>query len=124
MKKLLTFLFLTLLFTTYSQDSYDNYLTPSYTFQTKTFDTDSKINLNLSASPHYGNEPSFPLGLGMILGGSTFIVAGLLTVPDYEVAPDGTTKTKPFWRQGARMLAIVSGAGVLTAGVVISIGGY
>lgn len=69
----------------------------------------------------YRDESSIPLPVGMMLGGATFITAGLLTVPDYSVGPNGETQTKPFFRQGARMMAIMTGAGVFTAGVVISI---
>jgi hypothetical protein len=57
----------------------------------------------------------------MMIGGSAFIVAGLLTVPDYDVLDDGTTQTKPFWRQGARMLSIVTGGGLITAGIIVSL---
>lgn len=69
----------------------------------------------------YRNESAIPLPVGMMLGGAAFMTAGFLTTPDYSVGPNGETQTKPFFRQGARMLAIMSGAGFFTAGVVISI---
>ncbi len=100
----------------FSQYSVDNPM-----FEDK--DIDLKLNMLdiTSTSPTRYGEPSLPLGPSMMIGGTAFVVAGLLTVPDYDVLEDGTTQTKPFWRQGARMLAIVSGGGLFTAGIIISL---
>jgi hypothetical protein len=91
-------------------------------------DLDINLNLNMiennSSYPKYSNSNnSGSIGLGLISGGVLFATAGLLTVPDYEVMPDGTTKTKPFFKQGARMLAITTGGACFLTGIVVSIGG-
>lgn len=70
----------------------------------------------------YSNQGS--IGVGMIGGGAMFIVGGLLTIPDYNVGPNGETITKPFFKQGARMLAIMTGGVCLTTGVIISLNGH
>jgi hypothetical protein len=54
-----------------------------------------------------------------MLGGATFIVAGLLTPPSY--VGGSTTERKPFFQQ-AKIWPILSGALVFTGGIVISIG--
>jgi len=54
-------------------------------------DIDLKLNMLSSTSPTRYGEPSLPLGPSMMIGGAAFVVAGLLTVPDYDVLEDGTT---------------------------------
>ena len=85
------------------------------------------IDLHLDQSqlqlskPRY-NDRSGSIGLGLISGGALFMTAGFLTVPDYETQPNGTTTTKPFFRQGARMLSIVTGSALFVTGIVVTIG--
>ena len=120
MKTLLLSAFLTLTSFLYCQDSFGN--ADLYTGSSIP-QINLHLEMNVSQSKSYGyNESHMPLGLGMMLGGAVFTTAGLLTVPDYEVGPNGETVTKPFFRQGARMMAIMTGAGVFTAGCIISIG--
>jgi len=114
MKKLLLFIMLSLSLLSFSQYSVDSPILLNK-------DIDLKLNMLSSTSPTRYGEPSLPLGPSMMIGGAAFVVAGLLTVPDYDVLEDGTTQTKPFWRQGARMLAIVTGGGLFTAGIIISL---
>lgn len=132
MKTFLLSLFITITSITFSQSSYSdfnismntyNQSNPYMVMNTNTPKLGLNINTNTRVSlGGYGyNDSSIPLGVGMMLGGATFITAGLLTVPDYDVGPNGETQTKPFWRQGARMLAVMTGAGLFTAGIVISI---
>jgi len=83
------------------------------------------INLNLQTQSKYstyGRNNQGSLGVGLMGGGAMFIAAGLLTVPDYNVGPNGETITKPFFKQGARMLAIMTGGICITTGVIILIG--
>jgi hypothetical protein len=130
MKKVLFTLFVMLSLFGNTQTSYAdmqisvNTYTPSNPYVIASVERPT-INLNLTSSTRlvsYGyNDSKIPLGVGMMLGGVTFVTAGLLTIPDYDVGPNGETQTKPFWRQGARMLAVMTGAGLFKAGIVISI---
>jgi len=76
------------------------------------------IELNLNTSYGYPEESNMPIGVGMMLGGATFIVAGLLTPPSY--IGGSTTEMKPFFQQ-AKIWPILTGALVFTGGIVISI---
>ena len=72
------------------------------------------ITLNLPSSP----SPNMPIGPGMMIGGATFVVAGLLT-PSVMVA-GSTTQKQPAYKQ-PKMLPIISGALVFTIGVGITL---
>ena len=119
LKRLFTAIFILLGMNLFSQYSTDSYLEKEYT----------QINLNLdmveettsSNSYGYGNETR--IGPYMALGGAVMTTAGLLTVPDYYLDDNGYIQKKPFFRQGARMLAIVTGATLTTVGLVITISG-
>jgi hypothetical protein len=111
MKKLILFLMLST--TATAQDSYQKPID---------LHLESIEYTNLNAPKSRYNEPNGSIGLGLISGGALFMTAGFLTVPDYETQPNSTTTTKPFFRQGARMMAIMTGAVCLTTGIVISIG--
>ena len=75
------------------------------------------INLNL---PQPAYVPTIRTGPMMMIGGATFIAAGLLTPPTMVA---GTTNQKqPAYKQ-MRMLPILTGAIVMTIGVGITIGG-
>lgn len=76
-----------------------------------------RILLNL---PVPSNAPQARTGPLMMIGGASFIAAGLITSP-FTIGK--TTTPKPFYQQGPRALAIVSGAIVFTVGVGITIGG-
>jgi hypothetical protein len=81
-----------------------------------------KINLHLSNSKNIlDNSRDVRVGPIMVLGGASFIAAGILTTPFY--VGGSTTQKKPFFQQGPRMLAILSGAGVMVVGFGFSIGG-
>jgi len=80
-----------------------------------------QINLHLeSQSKSYGFEPEVRSGPGIILGGASFIVAGLLTTP--TMVGGSTTERKPFYKQ-VRNLPILIGSITLTTGIVITITG-
>jgi len=82
-----------------------------------------KINLHLSNKSNIlDNSRTVRTGPLMMLGGASFIAAGALTTPFYVGA--STTEKKPFFQQGARAAAIISGCVVLTGGVVVTLGGY
>lgn len=78
----------------------------------------SKITLNL---PTPNSQSNVRIGPIMMLGGASFIAAGLLTPP--LMVGGSTTQKQPFYKQGGRALCIVSGAVFLTIGVGISISG-
>ena len=102
------------------------------TFSTSSFSQlappKQKINLHLSTTSYSSNSSNVRVGPGlgagsvMMLGGASFIVAGVLTTPVY--VSGSTTEKKPFLQQGGKAAAIISGCLVLTGGIVISIGGY
>jgi hypothetical protein len=80
-----------------------------------------KFNLHLTSNNILDRSTTVRTGPIMILGGASFIVAGALTTPTY--VGGSTTKKKPFFQQGGRSLAILSGGIVLSVGCVISISG-
>lgn len=85
---------------------------------------DVKFDLHLdkmkvSSRKSYRMEPKLPIGIGMLLGGGAFMTAGLLTSPTY--VGGSTTERKPFFQQPG-MLPIVSGALLMTGGIVITLG--
>lgn len=110
MKKIVGLLVVLLSFFTYSQDMY--------------FSHDQSIDLKLelleTKSKTYKTESNFPLGPAIMLGGSSFILAGVLTTPIY--VGGSTTVKQPFFKQGGRMLAIMTGLTATTIGFVITIG--
>lgn len=75
------------------------------------------ILLNL---PKPSSSPSMPIGPGMMIGGATFIVAGLLTPP--TIVGTSTTQKQPIYKQ-IRMLPILTGTIVLTIGAGNTLGG-
>jgi len=75
------------------------------------------VNLNL---PLPSNQPEIRKGPIMMLGGASFMVAGILTPP--VMVGGSTTQKEPVYKQ-VRMLPIISGAIVMTIGVGITIGG-
>jgi len=114
MKNIILSLVILLTFNTTAQDSYEPLIL---------IEPSAPIELNINSSKSsssYGNESNMPIGVGMMLGGATFIVAGLLTPPSY--VGGSTTERKPFFQQ-AKIWPILSGALVFTGGIVISIGG-
>ena len=96
------------------------------TFSTSSFSQlappKQKINLHLSTTYYSSNSSNVRVGPVMMLGGASFIVAGILTTPVY--VSGSTTEKKPFPQQGGKAAAIISGCLVLTGGIVVSIGGY
>jgi len=110
MRKLLYFLMLLLITkTTYSQDSYYDY---------KEIEKDIEYAKTINKQKAYSNVSFRPsLGIGMIAGGTTFIIAGALTTPTYEGG--STTILKPWYHQPG-FLPILSGATLVTVGIVVS----
>ena len=79
-----------------------------------------KINLLL---PKPSSQTSnFPVGAGMMIGGSVLFIVGALTPP--LMVGGSTTQKQPFYKQGARALAMVSGGIVFTIGVGKSLADY
>ena len=77
-----------------------------------------KIVLNLPSS----YTPTLKVGAGMMIGGSVLFIAGALTPP--LMVGGSTTQKQPFYKQGARALAMVSGGIVFTIGVGKSLADY
>lgn len=76
-----------------------------------------RINLNLPVTPSYGNSDSRFVRPAMLLGGTTFIVAGLITPPVME---GGSTTQKKSWQHQMHKIApIASGCVVLVMAVAI-----
>jgi len=103
MKKLILLLFLSLSSLTFSQ------IAPPR----------QKISLVL---PPVNNAPRIGVGPGMMIGGAALFVAGLLTPP--LMVGGSTTQKQPFYKQGVRALAMVSGGIVFTIGVGKSLADY
>lgn len=114
MKKILTTLFVSIGLSCFSQDMFYNDQLPR--------NEHSKIELQLSQikkQTKYGGVTVSPsLGLGMVAGGAVFILAGALTTPTYEGG--STTILKP-WHAQPGFYPIMSGAILVTAGIVISL---
>jgi hypothetical protein len=66
----------------------------------------------------YKTESSLPVGPSMMIGGLTFMAAGLLTQPR-NGGLDEMTKI-PLYKQGPRFITILSGGVVFTTGLFIS----
>ena len=77
-----------------------------------------KIILNLPSS----YVPTLKVGPGMMIGGAAIFVAGVLTPP--IMVGGSTTEKQPFYKQGARALAMVSGSVVFTIGVGKTLADY
>lgn len=76
------------------------------------------IVLNLPSS----YTPTLKVGTGMMIGGAAIFVAGVLTPP--LMVGGSTTQKQPFYKQGARSLAMVSGSVVFTIGVGKTLADY
>lgn len=77
------------------------------------------INLNLP-KPVPSNQSNMRVGPAMLIGGTSFILAGALTPP--TMAAGSTTQKKPFYQQ-VRMLPIVTGSFVFIIGTGFTLGG-
>lgn len=114
MKNIITILVLFLSYTCLSQDSFN------------TIDQEIKYNIDLKldkvsyGGSHYNSGGNIPVGVGMMVGGSSFIVAGLLTPPTY--VGGSTTEKKPFFQQ-PKFLPILTGSLFFTIGIGVSISG-
>jgi len=104
MKQLILILMLSLVTTGYTQ------LSPPV----------QKIDLHLPQTQNYGYENTMRTGPAVMLGGASFIVAGLLTPPTY--VSGSTTEKKPFYKQ-IRNLPILAGSIIFSTGLVITITG-
>lgn len=81
----------------------------------------SRKSFDLHLSRTQRNEPGMKAGPMVMVGGATFIVAGLATVPTY--VGGSTTEKKPFYAQ-VRNLPILVGSLLLSTGLVITITGH
>jgi hypothetical protein len=77
-----------------------------------------KITLNLPLPNSQSNVRPGPF---MVLGGAAFIVGGLLTPP--LMVGGSTIEKQPFYKQGGRALAIISGSLTLTIGIGVTLSG-
>jgi len=80
-----------------------------------------KIDLHLGMQKQNYNEKYLPVGPMIMLGGGVMALAGYLTIPPYEAT---STQPKPFFQQGGRMLAIMTGGGLFLVGTTITIAGH
>jgi len=83
--------------------------------------TQQKIDLHLGYQKEYYNQKHIPVGPFVMLGGCAMALAGYLTVPPYEA---NSTQYKPFFKQGGRMLAIMTGGGLFVVGATVTIAGH
>lgn len=114
MKYTITILVLFLSYTCLSQDSFN-----TIDREIK-YDIDLKLDKVSYSSSQYNNSSNIPVGVGMMIGGTSFIVAGLLTPPTY--VGGSTTEKKPFYQQ-PKFLPILSGSLFFTIGIGVSISG-
>ena len=89
----------------------------SFTAFTQIAPPRQRILLNL---PKPTAAPDTRIGPAMMLGGASFVVAGLLTPP--TMVGWSTTQKQPFYKQ-IRMLPILTGTVVLTIGIGNALGG-
>lgn len=80
-----------------------------------------KIDLHLGYQKEYYNQKHIPVGPFVMLGGCAMALAGYLTVPPYEA---NSTQYKPFFKQGGRMLAIMTGGSLFVVGATVTIAGH
>lgn len=80
----------------------------------------SKVNLNLPQPEFFKPDKERMVGPYMMLGGLTFMVAGLLTPP--IMVGGSTTQQQAMYKQ-ARSFAFTSGVLTFGAGVVLTIKG-
>jgi hypothetical protein len=123
MKKIILTLMLMISSISIAQDSQNNDMVghqdQPVSIMYNNYNTQSDINLNLSNGGNIlDNNKYVPVGPLMMLGGASFIAAGLLTTPVY--VGGSTTEKKPFFQQGGRAAAIISGCVVIVGGVIIS----
>lgn len=80
-----------------------------------------KINLHLNMLPYDSRGSSVNIGPPMMIGGAAFLAAGLLTPP--LMVGGSTTQKQPFFKQGARAAAIITGPVVFVVGAAFTLGG-
>ena len=71
--------------------------------------------------PRYGVQVSPAMGFGMMLGGAAIATAGLCTGSVTEENKYGEIVPKPFYKQGAKALAIASGGALFFGGIIIAL---
>lgn len=76
--------------------------------------------INLMLPPVSASQSNAPVGPIMMLGGASFIAAGLLAPPN--MVGGSTTQKQPIVKQLHKVLPIASGCVILVVGVSISIG--
>lgn len=79
----------------------------------------TKIDLHLTKSNNY-NQKEPVVGPLIMLGGGVMALAGYLTIPPYQA---NSTQPKPFFQQGGRMVAIMTGATTFLVGATFTIAG-
>lgn len=81
-----------------------------------------KIDLHLNMlKPYDSRGKDINIGPPMMLGGAAFLAAGLLTPP--LMVGGSTTQKQPFFKQGARAAAIITGPVVFLVGASFTLGG-
>ena len=121
MRKLLTILMLFLTINGFSQSSINNnYLTTTVTSTTMSTNVNLRLNLNSGFGSGYGYNNDTKVGPYLVLGGASFVLAGLLTRPVYEGG--STTLKKPFYEQ-PRSWVMITGGIIGTVGLVFTISG-
>lgn len=91
----------------------------SFTAFTQIAPPKQKILLNLP-KPTPSSTPDMRIGPAMMVGGASFVVAGLLTPP--TMVGWSTTEKQPFYKQ-IRMLPVLTGVIVFTIGAGNTLGG-
>ncbi len=79
-----------------------------------------KLQLAPNGKNILDNSREMRTGPWMMIGGVSFIAAGLLTTPFTQ---GSSNVPKPFWQQGPRTLAVISGSIVFVAGIAFTLGG-
>ena len=78
------------------------------------------VNLHLQQKPNYKQMDAHS-GYALILGGGLFTILGVATPNEGEFV-NGKYQQRPFYKQPAHLLAVITGTGLLLTGIVITIG--
>ena len=78
------------------------------------------VNLHLDKVPTY-KQMDVHSGYALIMGGALFTTLGVATPNEGEFV-NGKYQQRPFYKQPAHLLAVITGSTLLLTGIVVTIG--